>query len=83
MTDFLFWFSPPRDLTLTDRIAEAARAYEHKFKSPGNLCRANPATLGVDVPEAVNGVRVEADELVQVNYFWVGLKEKIDQPDES
>ena len=67
----MWWFDDDRKKSVTDKIAEALAAYEHKFHAPANIVLVNAA----DVGEAPGQVTIRSEPYIQRSNFYVGVEE--------
>jgi hypothetical protein len=70
----MLWFDDARDRPLADKLALAARHYEHKYGRRPNVCYVSLHALEQEKANA-NGLRLQAAPDVLPHHFWLGVAE--------
>jgi hypothetical protein len=68
---FLMWFDDDRKKTVSEKIAEALAAYEHRFNAHPNVVLVHANEVG-DAPKPV---RVCSQPFIQPSHFYVGIED--------
>ncbi len=75
MNEGLLWFDADPKRALSEKIAQAADRYQHKYGRKPNLCYVNPLMLpGGET--GCNGVRVIPSRYVLKYHFWIGVESR-------
>ena len=87
MREGLLWYDNDAKKSLTDKVAEAAQAYQRKFGRLPDTCYLAPNALGRETPRVglrpaespggdrsgEAGLRLVPSPLVRPHHFWVGV----------
>jgi hypothetical protein len=74
----LLWYDDDPDLSLAEKIGQAARHHKKKYGASPSVCYVHPSALAGDVKvRTVDGVRVSARRSVLLHHFWIGVEEKL------
>jgi hypothetical protein len=72
MREGLLWYDASEKLTARQKIDDAARRFEERFKRAPNCCHVNPKEPA-DHPR----LHVVADQHIRPHHYWVGVDESL------
>jgi hypothetical protein len=76
MNEGLLWYDGDPKKALSEKIAQAAARYQHKYGRKPNLCYVNPLMLPGNGPAEYGGVRIEPMRNVLKHHFWIGVDDE-------
>lgn len=69
----MLWFDNDPKADLMTKIQRATEYYQHKYGQKPDVCFVHPSMV-VEKTSKMNGVEVQANQMVSPDHFWLGVK---------